>query len=349
MSIALHFLNPRPPDNSSLPVSVAPLNHFNPPPFVFHPQKIAPKEEPELDAAGEPKISRERIENCLQNYNRNATSLLAAFHALGDTNYLNEAATNFPNNPQVELAVLSHDEFPQDRRKWLDAFKTSSPDNSLANYLSAENYLKDGQTDTAINELEIATSKPLFDDFTMQSRLDEEELTECGGKSALASAKISRTGIASDMLPEIETLKRIPSGFYDLKKQKLAEGDTNFVENLSRIEMALADRLINGDSGKLVINQLVGIAIESMALHDLDQNASYDFLNDETPQQVLQEMKQQIAVLGQLAKNFQAVYPTLTDEEMASYLQRSKIYGEIAAWQWVVQQHPLNSSQIGQQ
>ena len=69
-------------------------------------------------------------------------SLLAAFRALDDTNYLNEAATNFPNNPQVELAVLAHDEFPADRRKWLDLFKASSPSNSLANYLSAQDYFQ---------------------------------------------------------------------------------------------------------------------------------------------------------------------------------------------------------------
>ena len=46
-------------------------------------------------------------------------SLLAAFRSSGDTNYLNEAATNFPNDPHVELSVLAHDEFPADRRKWL--------------------------------------------------------------------------------------------------------------------------------------------------------------------------------------------------------------------------------------
>jgi hypothetical protein len=41
-------------------------------------------------------------------------SLLAAFRALNDTNYLNMGVPNFPNHPQVELAVLAHDEFPQD-------------------------------------------------------------------------------------------------------------------------------------------------------------------------------------------------------------------------------------------
>jgi hypothetical protein len=37
--IALHFLNPSPPDNPSVPVSVTPTNHFNPPQFALHPHK----------------------------------------------------------------------------------------------------------------------------------------------------------------------------------------------------------------------------------------------------------------------------------------------------------------------
>src|SRR5271170_628063 len=94
MLIALHFLNPSPPDNSSVPISVTPPNHFNPPQFVFHPQKIAPKEQPETDATGQPKIPRDKVEEWLARHNRNAASLLAAFRALDDTNYLNEAATN---------------------------------------------------------------------------------------------------------------------------------------------------------------------------------------------------------------------------------------------------------------
>jgi hypothetical protein len=347
--IALHFLN-RSPQNSSAPTSLAPTNHFNPPQFVFHPRKeIAPKEQPELDAAGEPKISREQIENCLQNHNRSAASLLAAFHALGDTNYLNEAAQNFPNDPHVIWTVLARDEFPQDRRKWLDVFKTASPENSLANYLSAQDYLQNGQTDAAINELETATSKPLFDDFSLQSRLDEEELTECGGKSALASGKISLPDTASDILPELATFRRLAQSLLELQKQKLAADDTNSVENFSQIELALANRLLDGESGKLLVNQLVGLAIENVAMSQLDQNAGYDFLNGETPAQVLQENKQQKITFQQLNQNFRAVYPSLTDDEMASYLQRSKIYGEAAAMQWVVQQHPPNSSQSGQQ
>src|ERR1700722_15432195 len=172
LAIALHFLNPAPPKNSPAPISITPTSHFNPPPLVFHPQKIAPKEQPKLDPAGQPKIPRKKVEAWLAQHNRNALSLLAAFHALDDTNYLNEAATNFPDNPQVELAVLARDEFPQDRRKWLDLFKNSSPSNSLANYLSAQDDLKNGNSDAAVQELQAASGKSQFDAFLTESKLN---------------------------------------------------------------------------------------------------------------------------------------------------------------------------------
>jgi hypothetical protein len=183
LGIALHFLSPGPPDNSSALVSHTPMNHFEPPHFVVHPYRPpASAEPPELDNAGQPKIPREKVEEWLAKHNRNAMSLLAAFRALDDTNYLNEAATNFPDNPQVELAVLAHDEFPQDRRKWLDLFKNSSPSNSMANYLSAQDYFKSGNSAAAIQELQAASGKSQFDSFETESRLDEEDLLLACGK-----------------------------------------------------------------------------------------------------------------------------------------------------------------------
>ena len=44
-----------------------------------------------------------------------------------------------------------------------------------------------------------------------------------------------------------------------------------------------------------------------------------------------------------MTQNFEAAYPGLTEEEMASYAERKIIYGEVDAMHWVVQQHPQNS------
>ena len=102
----------------------------------------------------------------------------------------------------------------------------------------------------------------------------------------------------------------------------------------------MADNLNSGDSGKYLINQLVGMASEAVVLSHLDQNTAYDFLDGQTPAQILQENKQQKAALRELQANFQAAYPSLTDAELNNYSKRSQIYGEVAAMQWVIQQHP---------
>ena len=100
-------------------------------------------------------------------------------------NYLKEAATNFPGDPQVQLTVLAQDAFPEDRRKWLDAFKASSPSNSLANYLSARDYFKNNQQDAAMKELLEASGKGQFADYAMESYLGAAELSRFAGASPL--------------------------------------------------------------------------------------------------------------------------------------------------------------------
>ena len=51
----------------------------------------------------------------------------------------------YPNDPQVAFeALFAKDLSPEQRRQWLSAFEQSAPDNPLANYLSARDYLKAG-------------------------------------------------------------------------------------------------------------------------------------------------------------------------------------------------------------
>jgi hypothetical protein len=342
LAVALHFLN-RGALNSSVLIS-SPTNSIAENAFHFHAPPVPRPHPPELDAAGQPKIPREKVEEWLAKHNRNAMSLLAAFRALGDTNYLNEAATNFPNNPQVELAVLSRNEFPQDRRKWLDLFKASSPSNSLANYLSAQDDFQNGDSNAAVQELTAASGKSQFDAFLTESRLDEEDLYSSSGYSQLDSDKESLTGMAQEDLPELATYKRLAQGLAGLEQQYAASGDANSAANLAQMGMNFGNQLNSGDSGKYLINQLVGMAIEGIILQPLDQNTAFNFLGGETAGQFTQESKQQKkSTLYPLIQSYEAVKPNLTDSEMLGYQERVKIYGDIPAMQWVIQQHSQNN------
>jgi hypothetical protein len=263
-----------------------------------------------------PKLPREEVEKYVEQQRRNAPSLLAAYRALDDTNYLAEAAANFPNDPRVQRTVLARNGFPEERRKWLDLFKASSPDDSLANYLSAENYfdsryyqpanehrfgennlsarefLQSGQAQAAIDELLEATRKPLFKDYTLESRLDQEELNLAAGRSPV-QARLSATGWSEDLASELARFKSIAIDLQELQKHYLSLGDTASAQHLTEMGLTLAERLRSGERGKLIIHQLVGTASEASWLRSWDANISYEFLNGQTPQQRLDGLNEQ--------------------------------------------------------
>ncbi|HKW29303.1 MAG TPA: hypothetical protein VJT54_08215 [Verrucomicrobiae bacterium] len=313
----------------------------------FHPYYLSSvprptKGQPEGDAGFE-KLPRAKVEAWLAKHNRDAMSLLTAFRALDDTNYLNEAAVSFPNNSQVELAVLAHDEFPADRRIWLDLFKTSSPSNSLANYLSAQDDFKNGHTEAAVQELLAATGKSQFDTYNTENRLDSENLYSGSGDSPGEAATFAMADMAKEDLPELATFKRLAQGIRDTQQQYLNSGDSGSAANLVQMGMQFGNQIETGDSGKYLINQLVGMAVESIMLQQLNPNTSYDFLGGQTPGQVTQQNKQQKLALHQTISAFDALRPSLTDDEIAGYYDRTKIYGEIEAMKWVIQQHPSSN------
>ncbi|HUA37568.1 MAG TPA: hypothetical protein VMA35_04115 [Candidatus Sulfopaludibacter sp.] len=288
------------------------------------------------DAAAEQKNLRQKVEEWLALHHRSAESLLAAFHVLDDTNYLKEAATNFPNDPRVELTVLTRNAFPDDRRKWLDLLQASSPGNALASYLSAQTYFSAGQSEAAVKDLVAATAKPDFENYTLESQLDTEELGLFCGESPSKSVATALAGSATDSA--LTLLKQLASQMTDLQKQELNVGDNNSAENLAQMGMTLGDQLNSGANGNYLINQQASLAVESMMLDQLDANTGYDFLDGETPGQKLREIKQQEFKLSQLVKNFEAIQPALTDAEQVSFQERVKIYGQVAAMQWALQQ-----------
>jgi hypothetical protein len=238
----------------------------------------------------------------------------------------------------VQRTVLAQNLFPEDRRKWLDAFKASSPSNSLATYLSAGEYFKNHQPDAAIKDLQAAAGVSQFNQYSMDTILDSEAFSQFNGASGMEAHVSAMSAMANDNMPELGNIKSVAVGIRDAQQQYLNAGDTASIQNLAQAGILLADRLSTGDSGKFIINQLVGAAAENIVLAALDQNTSYPFLNGETPAQRLAELKQQKASIVEFTKNQNAVM-FLDPEQQAAYWDRVKIYGELPAVQWVQQQN----------
>jgi hypothetical protein len=351
IALLMHFFLPRPAARTLTPkVAAAPPEyHYTPPTPQVNTSAAVADTHADSDKPASV-LTKEQIEAWLLHHNRDARSLLAAFRSSHDTNYLNEAAAKFPNDPGVELSVLAHDEFPGDRRKWLDLFKNSSPSNSLANYLSAQDYFKSGQSDLAVQELLSASAKNQFDNHAMGNLLDAEELYKESGSPELAAPSYAMADMSDENMPELSTFKQLDQAMAELMKQKAAAGDSASAVNVAQMGLQLANNLKAGDTGKFVINGMVANATENIMLSQLDPNTPYDILNGQTPAQVQAQLKADKAAFRQLNAEFQPIMIGMYQNpaEFNDYMQRTLIYGETAAMQWAVQQHSPSPATPGQ-
>lgn len=281
-------------------------------------------------------VSREKLDEYLAKHNRSAASLLAGYHALQDTNLLNEAAAKFPNDPYVQWAMLTSEGLGgEQRRQWLEAFKTSSPDNSLAHYLSAAEHFKAGNQDAAIKELLDASGKKQFKDFAIEAMIDEQDLHRFAGQSAMMA--VHAHGWASDLSRQLSPMKAVANGIAEAQAKYAQGGDTTSADNLRQIGFGLADRLDSGDGGKFLLSQMVGAAIEGIMLKNLDPNTTYESLGGKTPAERQTEMKQQKAEYRKLMPALSEAYNVLSESEWVSYSDRMKAHGELEALRWLHQ------------
>lgn len=330
------------PDRAESPVPITPAQE-EPPPSVS-PPVVAPRHTPDpiLVAADEDAetnalaLPRDKVEEYLGRHRRSAASLLAAYWAMQDTNLLNEAAANFPNDPQVQWAMLTSENLRgEDRRKWLEAFKASSPDNSLAYYLSAAEHFKTGDRATALSEIAAASGKGLFKDYALESMIDEQELRRASGQSAMLA--MHGNGWSAALLQELAPMKAVANGVADAQQQLKDSGDAAGAENLVQMGLTLSGRLNGSEGNKFVIGELVGNAIESRMLAALEPNTPYDSLGGKTPTQRKEEMQQAKAAQRELMNVLPEAYGVLNEAEWASYSDRLKTFGEREALKWLKQ------------
>ncbi|MGA2221065.1 MAG: sigma-70 family RNA polymerase sigma factor [Verrucomicrobiia bacterium] len=332
---------PRPPaprveasSTTNAPVAQSPYEQLQ----AFLASRLAPSRE-EMEASVRQNrpptlpdaLSREEIGAYLQQNKRNAESLLAAYRMSHDQSYLREAATNFPNTPFVQLAVIADKVFPEEQRKWIDAFKASSPDNALAWYFSALDYFNSKQPDLAIRELAEATRRQSLDTYAAQASQAVEEMCDLAGWPPLAAKAWAPS---SESASYLNSLKNMANQMMQTQQQDLTRGDAASANSLASMGMVLGNTLRAGSP----MDQLVGIAIEKNILGKLDPAVKYDFL-DRPVSEVLAELDRDKHAIVDALNSKEQVLPTLNETELASYFERKKLYGEVNAVLWLQSKH----------
>jgi tetratricopeptide (TPR) repeat protein len=241
----------------------------------------------------------------------------------------------YPNDPQVAFeAVLDKDLSPEEQRQWLNTFKQSAPDNALADYLSAFNYLKAGQTDQAVQDLTAASGKSLTD-YTLARAQDDEEAYLSAGYSVAEAERISLSWLE---LPQLRQVKQLGQDLVGLANAYSQSGDQASAQAALQMAMNIGQRYANAPANTPLISQLVGMAIERMALGAMDPNSPYGG-NGQSVQDQLNQIVHNRAAIKSVVEQAQPFLPMMSDQDILIYENRRMAFGEVAALQWVVSKY----------
>jgi hypothetical protein len=309
-----------------------------PPPLTLG-QRLARMGTPDSE---ENHLTESEIANYLAQNHTNALSLLTAFQASGDREFLRQAAANFPNDPLVQAKVLMHNLYPEQRQQWLDALKKSAPENSLPNFLAARDIMDQGNPTAALAEITSAANKS-YSDYYRQSALGlEEAYLEAGRSPAEAKA----LGGSEILLPQLAPLKNLGVQLADLSAEYGKGGDSASQQALLEgvYEMATQFR-DNGRQGTL-ITSLVGLALQNIVLQHWPEGTP-------PPDMIQSSVADQLAANQQYRESIRADtrlltqwLPSASETEIVAYLDHRQSLGEENALQWLKGRHPeLISSQ----
>jgi RNA polymerase sigma factor (sigma-70 family) len=282
-----------------------------------------------------PTLTAGQLGPYLQANHRNAASLLAAYRTSKDPALLEEAKRNFPNDPQVAFeAAFEKNATPEERQQWLESWKMSDPDNSMANYLLARDYFKAGQPDQAIQELIAASAKGEYHDYTQARMQDDQDAYLAAGYSAAEAESISSMQL---LLPQLAQVKDLGLSLADLANSYRQAGDEASAKAALQMAAQLGQRY--GDTpGETEISWLVGMAVEKIALNNMDPNDAYGN-SGLTVQERLSQIAQQRQELNQLNQQLEPLLPQLSDQDWISYKDRWRVFGEKTAVQWVISKY----------
>lgn len=278
-------------------------------------------------------LNAEQLAEYLRRFGTNAATLLAT----QNKDYIRLAAELFPGDPRVQYAVLTRDLFPEARREWLDRFKQSAPDNSLANYLSAREYLRTGDREQALQELALAAGKPQFNDYTLEQVQNMEDAQLAAGRT-VAEAKIAAG--SELLLPQLAMFKGLAQEVQQMEKEYATAGDTQSAESLAQLGLALSRQLTTGEGSRTLIGQLVGMAIERIVINPLAPDSQPEFLGSTVQQRLDENMafRQNIRTLSPVVDDMLA---RGNEIEIISYFDRMKLEGEYKAMLWLQNENSL--------
>jgi hypothetical protein len=277
-----------------------------------------------------PKLTPEEVDAWLKTSGRSAANLVTAAQLLNDPELLKEAARKFPTDPRVQLEVLIKDALPQERQQWIAAFKLSSPDNALPNYLAARDLFKSGQPELAMQELWQAAQKPGMNTYAFDLQQSHQSAWTASGYPTAAAQLMS--SLASQ-IPSIGPLNDVAGQVADTSAKYRQSGNVASADALAGAGLMMAKRYAGGTP--TVIQDLVGMGMENRFLAQMNPESPVPGTS-QTVAARQAELKERQQGMVTLMQSFDETAVTrLKDDDINAYFERIHTDGGYEAMKWL--------------
>src|SRR5206468_862512 len=131
---------------------------------------------------------------------------------------------------------------------------------------------------------------------------------------------------------QLAQVKGLALDLADLAKSYRQAGDDASAQAALQMAANLGQRYGN-TPGECEISWLVGMAVEQIALRQMDPNSAYGD-SGQTVQDRYNQLAQERATLTELNQQLEPLLPMLSDQDWIIYKDRWRVFGEKAAVQW---------------
>ena len=156
-----------------------------------------------------------------------------------------------------------------------------------------------------------------------------EEAYRAAGYSDVEAKMIATSTL---LLPQLAEYKQVSQNLVELANAYRQSGDEASAQAALQMATNLGQRL--DDPGSLtIIQSLVGIAVQRMVLNSMDPSSPYGDTG-QTVQSQIDALAQRREAIKALAQQSEKVLSTMSEQDLVSYFDRMKIFGEEAAIRW---------------
>ena len=199
----------------------------------------------------QPAGTDEEYEAYLERHGRSKEALLGVYFLSKDDTHLEEAARRYPDDPNVQLLVISKHLFPEERSQWIERFKASQPNNLIASIFRGGDLLARGEIEAGLLEMSEAADQEGYRDFVVENCFAmEAALVELGCPAVETKMRSGPLDVFRHVNPMNAELRR-------LEKLAAESPDPETKAGIARIGLEIGRQLDSGEAGTRLLNHLV--------------------------------------------------------------------------------------------